>query len=531
MLARVLSARDNVNCKADIAPALQNIPHPRDIPELPPLASALADAIGKNQPVCVVGDYDADGVTAAVLAVSALKKMGANATWIVPERPDGYGLNPQISERAAQQAQVLLTVDNGASAKAGIARARELGMTVCVTDHHLPPKNPDQTPSYHFAANPQSAPKPWPAPNLAGVGVAFYAMAALRAELIARKKLNSVPNLAEFLDLVAVGSIADCVPMDAVNRSLTAQGMARIRAGKCRPGLRAILQAAGKNRERINTRDISHVLAPRVNAAGRLNDAQSAVRCLLAENDGEAQHAANHLEKLNSQRVQLQKQSSEEAVAGIPRPPPNGIVVSNPNWHPGLIGIIAARLGDVFARPAIVFADEGGEKLKGSGRSTGGFNLHQALSQMREKRPDFAFEFGGHASAVGVKLNREDLPEFAALFADACAGIGKDGAEEELELDEPPAPAEITWRAAAQINMVAWGNSFPHPRFMGEFAVLSERVLRGGHLQMMLEADGLRFPAVRFFAEPSGARRVNAVYEVAMNLAGTGAQLVVERTL
>ena len=532
LLARVLSARENVRCKADIAPALQNLPAPMDLPGMPNLARALADAMECEESVCVVGDYDADGVTAAALAFSALKKMGAKATWLIPERPEGYGLSPALAERAAEQdAQVLLTVDNGASAAAGARRARELGMTVCVTDHHLPPpEGESEAPPAHCNVNPKASALPWPAPNLAGVGVAFYAMAALRAELSSRGKLPSPPNLAEFLDLVALGSIADCVPMDAVNRSLTAQGLARIRAGRCRPGLLSLLAAAGKPRERLNSRDVAHVLAPRVNAAGRLNNVAAAMRCMLAESRSEAFSAAARLEELNSRRGRLQRAAADEAASRVSDPPPDGIVLHDAEWHPGVAGIVAARLGDVFARPAIVFA--GGDadgRLKGSGRTVNGFNLHAALSGIRAERPGL-FEFGGHASAVGVRLRLEDLAEFAGLFSRACAAADA-GGERALEVDEPPRPGEITLRAASQINRVAWGEAFPPPKFAGEFAVLSERVLRGGHVQLLLECDGRRLPAVRFFAEPVGKARLSAIYGVAVNQFGSGAQLIVERAL
>ena len=528
LLARALSARDNVRCKADIAPPLQNIPTHRELPETENLARILADAIEKNEPICVVGDYDADGVTAAALAFSALRKMGADASWVIPERPDGYGLSPQISEAAAQKARVLLTVDNGASAVEGVRRARELGMTVCITDHHLPPEPRAQQPNAHCQVNPSRSETKWPAPNLSGVGVAFYAMAALRAELSRRGKLKSPPNLADFLDLVAVGAVADCVPMDAVNRSLTAQGIARIRAGKCRPGLRAILESAGKRRERIGARDISHIVAPRVNAAGRLNNAKAAMQCLLAQNESDARKAAARLEELNGERVRLQRRAAGEAESRVPQPAPDGIVLHDSEWHPGVIGIVAARLCDAFARPAIVFADEGGGNLKGSGRTVNGFNLHGALSEMRAARPEL-FDFGGHASAAGVRVSEENLAEFAAMFSRACAGAG--GRAEEIEVDEPPPPDEIDHRAAAQIQAVAWGVAFPPPLFAGEFSVASERVLRGGHLQMTLEMDGRRFSAVRFNAEPSGEKKLAAIYEVAVNYAGTGAQLIVQRML
>ena len=531
LLARVLSARENVRCKADIAPPLQDLPAPQNLPGMPNLARALADAMECRESICVVGDYDADGAAAAALAFSALKKMGAEATWLIPERPDGYGLSPALAEKAAaQNARTLLTVDNGAGAHDGVRRARELGMTVCVTDHHLPARA--DSPHAHCNVNPKASHRPWPAPNLAGVGVAFYAMAALRAELVSRKKLAAPPNLAEFLDLVALGSIADCVPMDRVNRSLTAQGLARIRAGKCRPGLLSLLAAAGKRRERITSRDVGHFLAPRVNAAGRLNNVAAAMRCLLAENESEALAAAARLEELNSERGRLQRAAADAAESRVSDPPPDGIVLHDSEWHPGLVGIVAARLGDVFARPAIVFADDrgGGDgNLKGSGRTVDGFNLHAALSEIRAGRPDL-FEFGGHASAVGVRLRLENLAEFAGLFARACAGARPaDGPV--LEVDESPHPEEITFRAASQVNSVAWGISFPPPKFAGEFAVLSERPLRGGHVQLTLEHGGRRFPAVRFFADPTGEPRLSAIYEVAVNLSGAGAQLIVERAL
>ena len=530
LLARALSARKNVNCKADIAPALQNLPTHRDLPGMENLARILADAIENNQPVCVVGDYDADGVTAAALAFSALKKMGAQASWRIPERPDGYGLNPQISELAAQDARVLLTVDNGASAVEGVRRARELGMTVCVTDHHLPPESSADIPPAHCAVNPKSSSEPWAAPNLSGVGVAFYAMAALRAELTGRGKLHSPPNLADFLDLAAVGTIADCVPMDAVNRSLAAQGLARIRAGRCCAGLRAILDLAGRPRESFNSRGVSHALAPRVNAAGRLNDAKSAMRCLLAENDAEARLAAARLEELNNERVRLQRLASDEAVLRVSDPPPDGIVLHDSDWHPGVIGIVAARLGDVYGRPAIVFADDGGGgRLKGSGRTVNGFNLHAALSGMRLARPDL-FEFGGHSSAVGVRASLSELGEFAGMFSRACGEFSWEDSEA-LEVDESPRAEEITLSAARQLDWVSWGMDFPVPRFAGEFGVVSERVMRGGHVRMILELEGRRFPAVRFFADPSGESRMTAVYGIEINHFGSGAQLVVERTL
>ena len=535
LLARALSAREDVHCKADIAPPLHQLPKPSELPGMPALARALADAMEAHEPVCVVGDYDADGVSAAALAFSALRKMGGDASWIIPERTDGYGLSPEIAERAAEHARTLLTVDNGASAAAGVRRARELGMTVCVTDHHLPSHphpsdSENEAPHAHCMTNPKASLHPWPAPNLAGVGVAFYAMAALRAELVSRKQLKSPPNLAEFLDLVALGSIADCVPMDAVNRSLTAQGLARVRSGLCRPGLRAVLAAAGRPAAQVGARDIGRLIAPRVNAAGRLNNVAVAMECLLCENESDAFAAAAKLEEMNAERVRILKAASDEAAARVSDPPPDGIVLHDPQWHPGVVGIVAARLGDLFHRPAIVFASDGdGGELKGSGRAVNGFDLHAALSQMRGECPGL-FDFGGHASAVGVKIGLQNLSAFAAMFAAACAGANKNGADE-VEVDESPSPDEITLQAARQINAVAWGEQFPAPRFAGEFSVLNERALRGGHTALTLEADGRRFPAVRFFADPSGESRMTAVYGVGINYLSNGAQLIVERTL
>lgn len=532
LLARVLSARRDISRRSDIAPALQHLPRPAALAGLPALAGGLADAVQGRQPVCVVGDYDADGVTAAVLAVSALKKMGAEVSLIIPERPDGYGLSPEIAERAAAQARALLTVDNGAAAVAGVRRARELGMTVCVTDHHLPPPESAEQPPAHFCANPKSAAAPWPAANLSGVGVAFYAMAALRAELFRRGALAAPPNLAEFLDLVAVGTVADCVPMDAVNRSLTAQGLARLRAGRGCPGLRAILRTAGRRAENLNARDLSHALGPRINAAGRLDNAQVAARCLLADNDGEAEAAAAELEECNTERVRLLRRDSAAAAARVPRPPPAGLVLHDSAWRAGIIGIVAARVSEEFSRPAVIFADDGAGQVKGSGRAVNGFNLHRALARAQALRPELPFEFGGHAVAVGVKMRAADLPEFAAVFARACAeDEAAATAAPPLEVDEAPPPAEITVRAAAQVNRVIWGKEFPTPKFAGEFAVKSENALPGGHARMTLEADGRRFPAVRFFAEPSGAARLAVVYQVGLSLSGGAPQLVVERTL
>ena len=512
-------------------------------------ARLLADALGAGQRLLVVGDFDADGATGAALMVRGLRAMGAaHAEYLVPTRLDyGYGLTPEVVEMAAaRRPDVIVTVDNGISSLEGVRAARSLGIRVLVTDHHLPGP---ELPEADAIVDPNCAGDAFPSRHLAGVGVAFYVMAALRAELRARGWFSGrgieEPNLAVLLDLVALGTVADVVPLDYNNRVLVARGLARIRAGQGCPGIRALARVAGRDPARIGATDLGFSLGPRLNAAGRLADMSLGVACLLAEDDAEALRLARQLDALNGERRAVEAEMHAQALGALRRLEieeqgalPSGLCLVDPDWHPGVVGILASRIKERLHRPVIAFAPVAGGELRGSGRSVPAVHLRDALEAIGTRQPGLLVRFGGHAMAAGLTLGPSSLPAFSEAFdREVRERAGPAGLSGVLWTDGPLAPEEMAIGVAESLREGGpWGQAFPEPLFDGEFQLVSRRVFAERHLRLGLRAgpSGRTVDAVAFNAleqpwpSPGGAVQIAYRLEVDEWQGKRNVRLVVE---
>jgi single-stranded-DNA-specific exonuclease len=542
-MARLYGAR-GINCVDELDLSLARLLQPGLLTGSERAAELLADAVTLGRHVRFVGDFDADGATSSALGVAALRAMGcSNVSFVVPNRFEyGYGLTPEIVELAMRDApDVLVTVDNGISSIEGVAVARTAGAQVIVTDHHLPGR---ELPAADAIVNPNLPDSTFGSRNLAGVGVIFYVLSQLRALLRSRgwfaERGIDEPNMADYLDLVALGTVADVVPLDQNNRILVSQGLRRIRSGKTRPGLRALCEAAGRALHNLTAQDLAFAIGPRINAAGRLDDISIGIRCLLADNPIEARSLAMALEQLNQTRRSIEQQMTREAelaVAGIRLDDvtPLGLCVYRESWHQGIVGIVAGRLKDRFQRPAIAFADAGAitpDELKGSARSVQGVHIRDALDAIAVRYPGLIQRFGGHAMAAGLSIRRVHLARFADAFAKEVARwIGAEQVEGVIESDGELASAELDLALAQEIAAGGpWGQGFPEPMFHGEFDVVTQRVVGSGHLKLVLRADARVVDAIAFNQAPLDADRVRIAYRLARNdyRDNTTLQLVVE---
>jgi len=496
----------------------------------------LYRALQEELRIVVVGDFDADGATSTALSVLALRALGCgNVTCLVPNRfDDGYGLSPEVVDQAhARGAQMILTVDNGISSHAGVDRAHELGIPVLVTDHHLPGET---LPDAEAIVNPNLRDCTFPSKSLAGVGVAFYLMLALRAHLrdqgwFAARGLAE-PNLAELLDLVALGTVADVVPLDANNRILTWQGLSRIRAGKCRPGIKALLEIANRDAQKLAASDLGFALGPRLNAAGRLDDMSVGVALLLCDNVGEARVLASELDALNQTRKEIEQGMQAEALALCEKLErssetlPGGLAMYHPEWHQGVVGILASRIKERFHRPVIAFAPAGDGLLKGSGRSIQGLHMRDALERLDTLYPGMMLKFGGHAMAAGLSLEASRFEEFQQRFG-ALVTEWLDPAllQGEVVSDGPLAPADMTLEVAEMLRDAGpWGQMFPEPLFDGHFRLLQQRIVGERHLKVMVEPvgggpllDGIAFNVDTTIWPDNGVREVSLAYKLDVN--------------
>ncbi len=495
-------------------------------------AALLLQALDQQWHVLIVGDYDADGATGTALAVSALRAFGLRQVgYLVPDRfRYGYGLTPEIVQlAAAQQPQLLVTVDNGISSIEGAAAAKAAGMRLLITDHHLPGA---VLPQADAIVNPNQPGCGFPSKALAGVGVIFYVMTALRAALRARGA-TALPKLAELLDLVALGTVADVVPLDYNNRILVQQGLLRMRAGRVRPGLRALAQVAGRPLASLSGGDLGFLLGPRLNAAGRLENMARGIECLLSDSDDAAFTIAQQLDGLNRERRDLQAQMQEEALATAAATEarvgagelPYGLCLFDAGWHQGVVGLVAARLRERYHRPAIVFApgDDDVTTLKGSGRSVPGFHIRDALDAIAARHPGLISKFGGHAMAAGLSLAPAQLPAFAAAFADeARRQLRPEQIQQIFESDGELSASELGLAAAQALRQGGpWGQGFPEPQFHGGFEVTDARPLGEQHLRLKLRpmngevsVEAVAFRETRRFAVGS---RVLAAYRLDVN--------------
>lgn len=512
---------EDVHLPADVPPLLQRIYALRGIRHadelqrsaqhllpwqslkgIQPAVAALSDALERQQRIVIVGDFDADGATSTALMVLALRRMGAaSVQFLVPSRfDDGYGLTPGVVRQAAAQgAELIITVDNGISSLAGVEEATRCGIPVIITDHHLPGST---LPAAQAIVNPNQPGCPFPSKTLAGVGVAFYVMLALRAHLrdsgwFSRQAIP-VPALAELLDLVALGTVADVVPLDKNNRILVHQGLSRIRAGYCRPGIQALLEFARRNRQQLSATDLGFVLGPRLNAAGRLDDMSVGVTLLLCDDPAQARALASDLDDLNQTRKAIEQEMQAEALALCNTllqngdPLPKGLVIYHPQWHQGVIGIVASRLKERFHRPVIAFAPGDNGQLKGSGRSIAGLHLRDVLERLDTLWPGMIVKFGGHAMAAGLTLPESQLTLFQQRFNEVVSDWLDDTALQGVILtDGPLAPQEMTLESAELLRQGGpWGQGFPEPVFDGRFRLLQQRRVGERHLKVLVEPCG-----------------------------------------
>lgn len=494
-------------------------------------AAILQQAIADNLCIMIVGDFDADGATSTALTVLALRSMGAaNVKYLVPNRfDDGYGLSPEVVEQAAARgAQLIVTVDNGISSHTGVSLAHEKGIAVVITDHHLPG---DTLPAADAIVNPNLHECDFPSGALAGVGVAFYLMLALRARL-RESGTETLPNLAELLDLVALGTVADVVPLDGNNRILVWQGLSRIRAGKCRPGIKALLEVANRDARQLAANDLGFALGPRLNAAGRLDDMSVGVALLLSEDIAQARMLASELDALNQTRKEIEQGMQSEALAlcdALERSSealPLGIAMYHPEWHQGVVGILASRLKERFNRPVIAFAPSGDGLLKGSGRSIAGLHMRDALERLDTLNPGLILKFGGHAMAAGLSLEEAKFEEFRQRFGDLVGDwLDEEALQGVVWSDGELMAQELTLPTAELLREAGpWGQAFPEPQFDGKFTLIQQRLVGERHLKVMVEPlgggpllDGIAFNVdTTLWPDPS-VRQVELAYKLDIN--------------
>ena len=498
LLTRIYAAR-GVQSAAELEKGLARLLPVHLLKGMDAAVQLLAQALAQRQRILIVGDFDADGATASCVGVLGLRMLGAaHVDYLVPNRFDyGYGLTPEIVAVALErQPDLLVTVDNGISSLDGVAAAQAAGLKVLVTDHHLPAA---QLPAADAIVNPNQPGCEFPSKALAGVGVMFYVLLGLRAHLRAQgwfvQQGIAEPNLAELLDLVALGSVADVVPLDANNRILIHQGLARIRAGRARPGLQAILEVARRDHRRLVATDLGFIVGPRLNAAGRLDDISLGIECLLSEDADGALARAQQLEQLNQDRKQIEQGMQREALQQLKDLPednlPFGLCLFEPEWHQGVIGILASRMKERYHRPVIAFADAGEGQLKGSARSIPGLHIRDALDAVAARFPELISKFGGHAMAAGLTLQAIHYEAFAKAFdAEVRRQLSADDLTGLIYSDGCLAANEFDLQLAQQLRHAGpWGQRFPEPLFHGDFKIINQRLVGEKHLKLVLQSE------------------------------------------
>ncbi len=571
-MARIYAAR-GISHSEQLAPDLSRLIPLNRLRNVDTMAALLADAITEGKKLLIVADYDADGATACAVGLRALRQFGANVDYLVPNRFEyGYGLTPEIVQLAAAQKNpdVLITVDNGIASIDGVAEANRLGMKVLVTDHHLPG---DRLPDAWCIINPNQPDCTFPSKNLAGVGVMFYLMLALRAEFRKRgayaantppsppappslipapspegrrealasppppgegsgvrdgegrhapafgRKTGTEPNLGTLLDLVALGTVADVVKLDDNNRLLVQQGLQRIRAGRAQPGINALFNAAGREVRRAGTYDLGFVAGPRLNAAGRMDDMSVGIECLTTDDPGRAAEIARQLDQFNRKRRDVETGMQESALASVENVEP-GYTLSlyEPGWHQGVIGILASRLRERFHRPTFVFAAAGNGEIKGSGRSITALHLRDALDLISKRHPELIVRFGGHAAAAGLTLHENGFNAFRDAFESVAAELLTPAdLEREWVTDGSLPPEEMTLANATTMVDAVWGQGFPEPRFYDRFEVAAQRIVGERHLKLRLRRGGQQLDAMLFGHADPLPDHITATYRLSAN--------------
>ena len=534
LLQRIYATRGIADC-TQLDPALKRLQPYHALHQIDQAVAVIGAALVGGQRILVVGDYDCDGATSSALAVLALRDMGAAwVDFLVPDRfAYGYGLSPEIVAVAAERRpDLLITVDNGISSIDGVAAARAAGMRVVVTDHHLAGA---ELPAADAIVNPNQPGCDFPAKNTCGVGVIFYVLSALRRWLEAHDWFSTrglaLPNLGNYLDLVALGTVADVVSLDHNNRILVEQGLRRIRAGATRPGILALLEVAGRSPAQLVAADLGFAIGPRLNAAGRLDDMSIGIRCLLTNDPGEARALASQLDDFNRDRKQIEQSMQSEALTllkrldlGVDGEPPCGLCLYDPAWHEGVIGILASRIKDRLHRPVIAFANADNGQIKGSARSIPGLHIRDALDAVAARHPGLLRKFGGHAMAAGLTLERDGYEPFCRAFdAEARRCLSAAQLQARIDSDGELSRAEFSIELAEQLRMAGpWGQQFPEPLFDGEFELIQQRIVGQRHLKLMLAtADGFCLDAIAFNVDldswPSSASRARVVYKLDVN--------------
>ncbi|MHB1702554.1 MAG: single-stranded-DNA-specific exonuclease RecJ, partial [Acidobacteriaceae bacterium] len=494
LLAQLFAAR-GVRTPADVESDLSALLPPSGLLGIDRAARLLADAIANHESLCIVADYDCDGATACAVGVRGLRMLGARVGYVVPNRfTTGYGLSPAVSDLVAQQPDGkpdwIVTVDNGIGSVEGVARAHELGMGVLVTDHHLPGL---QLPDAEAIVNPNQPGCTFPSKNLPGVGVMFYVLLALRAELRSRGAFTAAdqPRLDALLDLVALGTVADVVGLDANNRRLVAQGLKRMREGRMQPGLRALFASAGREASHASSFDLGFGIGPRINAAGRLADMTVGIECLITDDVQRAINLAKTLDGINRERREIEASMREQAQAALAQLQTQdgegdraSICLFSPDWHEGVVGIVAGRLKEMHHRPAFVFAPGGDGQLRGSGRSIPGFHLRDALDLISKRDPGVLVRFGGHAAACGCTVMEGAFERFAIAFeAVASEGLSPELLARKLEVDGDLAPQWFEAEVFDLLRAQVWGQGFPAPVFSSRIAVVQQNPLAEKHIK------------------------------------------------
>ncbi len=547
VVARVLTAR-GVLSVSELDYGLEKLHPAAMLAGMDDAVALLVDALAHDKRILVVADYDADGATGCAVAVRGLRLLGAaHVDYVVPNRFEfGYGLTPEIVAVAEARApELLITVDNGISSIDGVAAAAARNVPVIITDHHLPG---ERLPQAAAIVNPNQPGDNFPSKCLAGVGVAFYMLIALRAALRARGWFGGrglqEPNLGQLLDLVALGTVADVVPLDANNRILVAQGVARIRGGRLQPGVAALLEVAGRDSNRLTASDLAFAVAPRLNAAGRLTDMTLGIECLLCDDASVAAEMAATLDGLNRERRDIEARMRDQAMAQVEalsfereETLPYGLCLFDPEWHLGVVGIVASRIKERLHRPVIAFAPDGEDTLKGSARSVSGVHIRDALEAIATRHTGLLSKFGGHAMAAGLSLERARYDEFRAAFdVEVRRHLSAGDLRGIISSDGPLEPADIGLALARELRRAGpWGQGFPEPVFDGEFEVMSSRVVGNSHMKLTLRAgdgaqlvDAIAFNALEYW--PKDAKVMRLAYKLDVNWfrGRETAQLVVE---
>jgi len=531
LVHRVLAAR-GVKHSDELALSLKQLPRPDSLPNIEQAVQRLLEARNNGQRVLIVGDYDCDGATSTVVAMLGLKMLGfTSLDFFIPERINyGYGLSPAIVDLARDefQAQLIVTVDNGVASVAGVAHAAANNIDVVVTDHHLAP---DVLPDAVAIVNPNLPDGQFPGQNLAGVGVIFYTLLAIRSHLKHLEDTHCNAPLHELLDLVAIGTVADVVPLDALNRTLVENGLRRIRGDRTRPGVKALLHVAGKGFETINTQDIGFGIGPRLNAAGRIADMRVGVQCLLSESDDNARALADRLNAFNRERQNIEAQMRESALEQLDALTLDdgavstafGLCLKDEQWHQGVIGILAGRLKEKTFKPVVVFTADSDGVLKGSARSIPGVHIRDVLQNIATRHPDCISQFGGHAMAAGLSLDATQFDLFRVAFDDAVKQTLKGHQSVRRFLsDGPLEPSERTLEnAQLLVNIMPWGQMFEAPVFDNALRIHSQKILKQAHLKLVLECplSGQKMDAIAFNQQPvaNDGEMVNVVYALDVN--------------